>query len=343
MHIEKIKTPSPETPLYTYESYINDCAAGLKDSSFGFVFFDTYFKNSKRALDLAIPVRIKTQITREGFDGAILSEINNHYEKDIRWHIDRALQEYLAKNDGVIEAWPHHVFSRELVEKTTYTEYDPEEDEKTRETHETGRFYIDFDYFGTEFIKDPEDPKKHIRKSPGKCHRYDRYTLTDDFENAKHQKWSLERDMEKAKNNPFQEFKQFIAYLPAVLFILCDILLIIGAVFGIEGIRETIGPFIPFYMSLSSVEGYSAVHMFFMPFIGCIISVFLNEVLEPEVANDVKSYKEQKKLYEDYINSDEYKKILAEGPVNSKNYNSQSAAWHKEWFDAIKAHTTEAV
>lgn len=341
MNMQKITTPDPTKPLYTYDSYLKDRAAGLENTSFGFVFFDTYFNDVDFVLDFVISPSLKRKMNREGFDGEILSKINNDFEKVMRRHIDKALQEYLLNNNGIIDAWPHHIFSKDFVEKTTYSEYDVEEREKEFETYETGRYSIVFDYFGTEFTQDSNNKKRHIRRAPGKCHRFDKYMLRDDFKKAKETVAKLEHDMQDAKRNPMQKFKRFIASLPAVFFVLCDILLIVGAIFGIDGLRETIGPVIPFYMTLSSVDGYSALHFLLMPFVGGILTVFLNGIFEPQVVEDVQSYKIQKKMYEDYINSDEYKRIKAEGPINEMNYNRQSAAWHKEWFDAIKAHSIE--
>ena len=334
MAVPEIKTPAAGTPLYTHQQYLIDKKLGINQDSFGYVFYDTYDKKFDETYNSVM--RYKQRMAKEDITGYEISKITNEFEESMRRSIDNVLQKHLLEKNSVISQWPLGVMSFELVKKTTTRTYNDIDEEFDKETFESGRYTIWYDHFGTECIPDPKNYKECVRKDGGRKYRYSRYYQFDEYEKVKTEEYSLRKDMEAAKKNPIEKIKLLISALPAVLLILTDIVLIFGAIFGISAIRETIGPHIPFYMSLSSIEGYSALHFFSMPIIGSIVTYFLYCVLEPKV-EDVGSYKEQKKKYFDYINSPKYKSYSTTGNQNEKSYNIQAQRWYKEWFEATSA------
>jgi len=334
MSIPEIKTPIPGTPIYTYSDYLSDKKLEHNQNSFGYVFYDTYDKEFEKTYDRVM--RYKQRMAKDDLTGYEMSKITNEFEDSMKSSIDYELQEHLLKNNSVISQWPLGIMSFDLVRKTTLKTYNDIDEEYDKETFESGRYTVTYDHFGTECIPNPKNYKEHIRKN-GRKYRYSRYHQFDDYERAKTEEYSLRKDMESAKRNPVEKLKFWISALPVILLVLADVLLIFGAIFGMDTIRETVGPLVPFYMSLSSVEGYSMLHFVGMPVIGGIITYFIYCVLEPKVEN-VASYKEQKKKYDDYINSEEYKNYMKNGNQDERSYNIQAQRFYKEWFEETSSY-----
>lgn len=293
-----------QMPLLPLTYGFSDYELDPEKSSVGAAFYNARQEHSERALKGARS-RMKDRNFHE-FSEKERKAFQTEYEKILRTEIDKALQEAILANGGVVKSFPVSEFTTTVTySQTSYQrEAEPEYlsacDEAKNNWEEVDykahQFDIYFDYF-----RGVEDENSIP---------YTSYYSNPTAEKLVRKEAELKERMTRVLNRGKERMKKFLGKLPALLAIGLDILLVWSA-FGNRELYLSLSRSIPYYEFCSRYgSGLSFVHLIGMPIIGLILSAFLNIMLDPVVIRGI-SKRQAIADYESFTESSEY--------LNAKN------------------------
>lgn len=322
MNLPKLDLPLKGT-VYTFPDYQD---GNVPKGGFA----DTFFRAFEEAHD-----RIYQEATsgwhseiREGMDKYTWCHITNEYNERMRREIDRELQSYMMKHDGVIDAYPYPVIAFDITVTTTEKTYNRIDEDYDEETYESSRNTIIYDHFGT-----PWSYRDSKLTGGEREFRYVRHFCSSEYDDILTHKKVLESRISEAKAMPVEKFKSFLCSIPAIIGVVLPLLLFISYCCGWDHVTQAVGKWIPFYLKFSQFEGYSFVHFVALLVLGFFLSSLLRAVVEPRVDDRIGSLEEEKKEYDEFVSQYDFVEVEKMAKAYKNEYNRLSEQWHRMWFE----------
>lgn len=317
---------SENIKVYTYTDFLKH---KVPQGGFADTFFKTYKEHKKRIYENAL--RGFRKDLCEKMSDYYISLFTNNFNEEMRDIIDIELHKYMMENNGIIDSLPYPIIMFDIAVETTVREYDSMYETYDSETFTHSSKTIVYDHFGTECSASNNTLKRGERK-----YRFRKLICENEYSKILSENKLQEYRITQAQNMPKEKFKNFICNIPLIIGIMLPLFLIISHIFKWENVIQTIGKYIPFYLSVCEVNGYSLIHIVAIFILGLLLSSFLRNIIDPHVDDSIESLEKLQKEHKEFLQKYDLDEVAENEKKYIKEFNDLSKKWYLFWFESTK-------